>query len=142
MRAQMRRRLVAAILATGVVVGGVALPAEAGSGTTAAQGNETYVPFVTDFGASLDEGAPAAEPFIPFVTDFGRSPSTPQGEIADPAEPAASAPDVGIRWRDVGIGAGFGIGLATLVAGTLLAARSRRPAGGAAAGSVRHRAES
>jgi hypothetical protein len=132
----------AAILATGVVVGGFALPAGAGSGGTVTDGNGTYVPFVTDFGASPGEGKPDAEPFIPFVTDFGRSPATPPGEVASPAEPAVRAPDVGIRWRDVAIGAGSGIALATLVAGALLAARARRPAGGAAAGGVRHRAES
>jgi hypothetical protein len=137
----MRKRLLTATLATGIVAGGFVVPAGAGSGGAVGDGNEAYVPFVTDFGASPDEGAPA-EPYIPFVTDFGRSPSTPQGEIASPAEPAAAAADVGMRWRDLALGAGFGIGLAALVVGALLAARSRRPAGGAAAGGVRHRAES
>lgn len=92
-------RLVASALAAGLLVGAGALPAQTPAG-----------------GAS--DGRTATEEFIPWVTDFPVTvrPGPP------PAERTAAA---GISWRDVSIGAGLGIGLAALVAGSALVVRAR-----------------
>jgi hypothetical protein len=128
-----RRRLLTAV-ATAFVVGAVASPVGAQTGAAERPSTEPYVPWVTDFGRT-----PQPEEYIPFITDFGRTLSpAPSEPVAAPAAAPAAAPDDGLYWRDVAIGAAFGIGFAILVAGSWLAVRPRLRRAGHAATEVQH----
>jgi hypothetical protein len=111
-----RIRLVAAAVVAAAVIG-------AAPGTAA---TTRFQPFVTDFPRAA---AQLPVQFIPFATDFGISRRAPDGGFTVGATPAPiSIGGDGLDWGDVGVGAGLGVGFASLLAAGALAVGRRRSA--------------
>jgi hypothetical protein len=111
-----------------------AILAALGATGSATAATPAFTPFVTDFPRASSR-PPAG--FIPFVTDFGLSPRASGGTfvVGSGAVPNA-ARESRLDWGDVGLGAGLGAAVASLVAAAAVGVgrrRSSRPLGSARA---------